>query len=87
MGKQSENNPFNQIENNANISSDEIFKVADSVKNANFSDEKNVRQLVRRLSKMAGKPVSKAKEDEIVEMITNQNIPMDMNSLQQMLKK
>ncbi|SET89920.1 Stage VI sporulation protein F [Salinibacillus kushneri] len=87
MGKQSENNLFNQIEDHTNISSDEVFKVADSVKNANFSDEKTVRQLIRRLSKMANRPLPKTKEDEIVEMITNQNIPMDMNSLQQMLKK
>ncbi|MRG86413.1 stage VI sporulation protein F [Salinibacillus xinjiangensis] len=87
MGKDSQNNLFGHIENNANISSNEILKVADSVKNADFSDEKTVRKLVRKLSKMANKPLPKAKEDQIVNMITKQNMPMDMNTLQKMLKK
>ncbi|GGC99624.1 ATP synthase [Pontibacillus chungwhensis BH030062] len=76
---------FEHLQNKANISPDEIMKVADSVKNANFKDEKTVRNLVKQLSKMAGKPVSKEKEDKIVKAITNNN--MDMNQLNQMFKK
>jgi hypothetical protein len=85
--RDSQNNIFGQIEKKANISASEILKVADSVKNANFSDEKTVRNLIRRLSKMANRPISQEKEDKIVEMITKQNIPMDMNTLQKMMKK
>jgi predicted transcriptional regulator len=87
VSKHSQNNIFGQIEKKSNISADEVFKVADSVKSANFSDEKTVRQLVKRLAKMANKPLPKEKEDKIVEMITKQNIPMDMSMLQKMLKK
>ncbi|QSS98474.1 stage VI sporulation protein F [Pontibacillus sp. ALD_SL1] len=76
---------FEHLQNKANISPDEIMKVADSVKNANFKDEKTVRNLVKQLSKMAGKPISKEKEDKIVKAITNNN--MDMNQLNQMFKK
>ncbi|WP_234998351.1 stage VI sporulation protein F [Salirhabdus sp. Marseille-P4669] len=87
MSKDPKNNIFGHIEKNSNINANEVFKVAESVKNANFSDEKTVRQLVRRLSKMANKPLPREKEDKIVEMITKQNVPMDMNTLQKMLKK
>ncbi len=76
---------FDHLQNKANISPDEIMKVADSVKGANFQDEKTVRNLVKQLSKMAGKPVSKEKEDKIVKAITENN--MDMNQLNQMFKK
>ncbi|SDJ67284.1 stage VI sporulation protein F [Sediminibacillus albus] len=78
---------FDQIQNNSNIKSDQIFKVADSVKNADFSDEKTVRRLVRQLAKMADKPLSKEKEDKIVKSITKNNMPTDMNSLSKLFKK
>ncbi len=87
MAKDPKSNIFGHIEKNSNISANEVFQVADSVKNANFSDEKTVRQLVRQLSKMANKPIPKEKEDQIVEMITKQNLPMDMGTLQKMMKK
>ncbi|KGX87973.1 stage VI sporulation protein F [Pontibacillus litoralis] len=76
---------FEHLEKSANISPEEVFKIADSVKNANFKDEQTVRDLVRRLSKLAGKPVSKQKEDKIVKAITENN--MDMNQLNNMFKK
>lgn len=81
------NNPFDKIQQNAGISPSEIYKVADSVKNADFSDEKTVRRLVRQLAKMAGKPISKEKEDKIVKSITNNNVPTDLNTLSQLFKK
>ncbi|MUK87261.1 stage VI sporulation protein F [Ornithinibacillus sp. L9] len=80
-------NIFDKIQNDTNIDPKDIYKVADSVKNADFSDEKTVRKLVRHLSKMAGKPVSKEKEDKIVQSITNNKVPMDMNALNQLFKK
>lgn len=78
---------FDKIQKNSNIRPDEIYKVADSVKHANFSDEKTVRQLVRQLAKMANKPLSKEKEDKLVESIAKNNVPADMNSLDSLFKK
>ncbi|OZU90102.1 stage VI sporulation protein F [Virgibacillus indicus] len=78
---------FDKIQKNANVNPDEIYKVADSVKNADFSDEKTVRRLVRHLAKLANKPISKEKEDKIVQSIVKNNMPMDMQSLNQIFKK
>lgn len=36
----------------------DIFKVANSVQNADFSDETTVRDLVNKLSQLANKPIS-----------------------------
>lgn len=80
-------NVFKNLQKNANIDPKQVYKVAEQVKNADFSDEKTVRKLVRHLAKMANKPVSKEKEDKIVKAITKNNMPMDMNTLNQMFKK
>ncbi|MFC7320705.1 stage VI sporulation protein F [Halobacillus campisalis] len=74
-------NIFDHLQNKANINPDDVYKVADSVKNADFTDEKVVRRLVKQLAYIANKPVSKQKEDKIVEAIIKQNIPLDMNTL------
>ncbi|SHF57057.1 stage VI sporulation protein F [Ornithinibacillus halophilus] len=83
----SDKNIFDKLQNDANIDPSQVYKVADQVKNADFSDEKTVRKLVRHLAKMANKPISKEKEDKIVKTITSNNMPMDMNTLNQMFKK
>ncbi|MDY0408324.1 stage VI sporulation protein F [Virgibacillus soli] len=83
----SNQNPFEKIKKQANLSPNEIYKVADSVKHADFSDERTVRQLIRQLAQMANKPISKDKEDQIVSMITSNNMPMDMQSLNKLFKK
>ncbi|KAB8138492.1 stage VI sporulation protein F [Gracilibacillus oryzae] len=80
-------NMFDQIQKKSNIKSDEILKVAQSVQNADFSDEATVRKLIRQLANMAGKPVSKEKEDKIVRAITNNNMPADINTLSKLFKK
>ncbi|WP_067725442.1 stage VI sporulation protein F [Oceanobacillus damuensis] len=77
---------FDKIQKNSNINPDDIFKVADSVKNANFSDEKTVRNLVRHLARMADKPLSKEKEDKIVQSIVNNKMPGDIQSLNHFFK-
>ncbi|MBU5466580.1 stage VI sporulation protein F [Virgibacillus sp. MSJ-26] len=82
-----QDNLFGKIQKNSSINPSEIYKVADSVKNADFSDERTVRKLIRQLARMANKPVSKEKEDKLVKTITNQNVPMDMQTLSQMFKK
>jgi len=79
-------NPFEKIEQHANIRPDDIYGIANSLKHADFSDERTVRQLVRRLSKLANKPISKAKEDKIVRAITQKNMPADMESLSKLFK-
>ncbi|MFD1850495.1 stage VI sporulation protein F [Oceanobacillus bengalensis] len=78
---------FDKIQQNSNINPEDIFKVADQVKHANLSDEKTVRGLVRHLAKLANKPLSKEKEDQIVQSIVKNKIPKDAQSLNQLFKK
>jgi len=77
---------FDKIQQNANISPDEVYKVAEAVKTADFSDERTVRNLVRHLSRLANKRISREKEDQIVASITKKNMPKDMNALNNLFK-
>lgn len=78
---------FDKIQQKANINPDEIFKVADSVKHADFTDEKTVRELIQRLSNLANKPVSKDKEDKIVEAIIKNKLPLNSNTMNNLFDK
>ncbi|MDL4840793.1 stage VI sporulation protein F [Aquibacillus rhizosphaerae] len=80
-------NMFDQIQKKSSINPEEILKVANSVQNADFSDEKTVRKLVKQLAQMADKPISKEKEDKIVKSIVSNKMPADMNTLSQLFKK
>ncbi|MDX8046111.1 stage VI sporulation protein F [Gracilibacillus sp. S3-1-1] len=79
-------NMFDQIQKKSNVQPDDIMKVAQSVQNADFSDEKTVRKLVKQLSSLAGKPVSKQKEEKIVKAIIGNQMPKDMNTLSKLFK-
>ncbi|CAM4106989.1 stage VI sporulation protein F [Bacillus manliponensis] len=82
-----DNNLFNNIEKESKVNKDDIFKLAASVQNANLRDEKVLRQLIHQVSVMAGRDVSKEKEDQIVNAIISNNMPADFSSLSKMFKK
>ena len=75
---------FKKIESSSNLDRSTIMNVAESVKNANFQDEKVVRNLIQQLTAMTGKSVNKKTEEQIVKAVTSQNMPLDMKGLNQM---
>lgn len=74
-------NLFKKIQDRTNINPEDIHAIADSVKHANFTDEETVRNLVKQLSNLANKPISKEKEEQIVQAITNNQFPSSLDSL------
>lgn len=78
---------MDQVEKKTNVRPDELFKLANSVSQANLKDEATVRQLVKQVAQLANKPVSKEKEDQIVHAIINNNAPKDFSSLAKMFNK
>ncbi|WP_017186922.1 stage VI sporulation protein F [Alkalibacillus haloalkaliphilus] len=78
---------FEHLNKKANISPEEIVQVAQSVQNADFSDERTVRRLVKQLARVANKPMSQQKEDQLVEMIVKKSDSIDYSTLQQIFKK
>ncbi|HWL12461.1 MAG TPA: stage VI sporulation protein F [Ureibacillus sp.] len=79
-------NPFfKQIENKTGVSMEEIFALANAIQHADFTNEKQVRKIIKRVSKVANKPVSKELEDQIVKSIVQDGSSLDLGKIQKML--
>jgi len=79
------NHFFKQIERKTGVSMEEIFALANAIQHADFTNEKQVRKIVRRVSQVANKPITKELEDQIVQSIIQNGESIDLNSIQRML--
>ncbi|NRD78459.1 stage VI sporulation protein F [Bacillus sp. BRMEA1] len=82
-----DNGFFKNIEKKTGVNMKDIFDLANSLQNANFKDEKTVRNVIKRVSQLANKPVSKDLEDQIVKTIVNDGKSLDLNTINKMLNK
>lgn len=82
-----DNGFFKNIEKKTGVDMNEIFALANSLQHANFKDEKTVREVIRKVSKIANKPVRKELEDQIVKSIINNGNQLDFNTISKMMDK
>ncbi len=82
-----DNGFFKNIEKKTGVNMKDIFDLANSLQNANFKDEKTVRNVIRRVSQIANKPVSKEMEEQIVKSIINDGKQLDFNTIAKMMNK
>lgn len=74
-------NFFKKVENKTNVNKETILALASRLQNANMKDEKTIREVIKEISTMTGKEVSKEKEDKIVTAILKDNIPTNIDKL------
>ena len=72
---------FNKIERKTNVKKDTIISLANKLQGDNMKNEDNLRDVIRELSNLTGKNVSKEQEDKIVKTIINDNIPKDFDKM------
>lgn len=82
-----DNHFFKNVEKKTGVNMNDIFELANSLQNANFKDENTVRGVIRRVSQLAGKPVSKETEDKIVQSIVADGKQLDFGTIAQMINK
>ncbi|WP_409291847.1 stage VI sporulation protein F [Peribacillus sp. SCS-26] len=82
-----DNNFFKNIEKKTGVNMKDVLELANSLQGANFSDEKTVRGVIKRVSKIANKPISSELEDKIVQSITKDGKNLDFNTISNMLNK
>ena len=70
---------FNRVEKKTNVNKDTIMSLARKLQNGNMKDEKVLREVIREISDMTGKEVSKEKEQTIIDSIINDKVPKDMD--------
>ena len=80
-----DNGFFKNIEKKTGVNMKDIFELANSLQNANFKDEKTVRGVIRRVSQIANKPVSRELEDKIVQSIIKDGKQLDLNTIANMM--
>lgn len=81
------NNFFKNLEQKTGVNMNEVLELANSLQNANFKDEATVRKVIKRVSKIANKPVNKEMEDKIVKSIVNDGNQLDFGTISNMLNK
>lgn len=76
-----EDNFFKKVEKKTHINKDTIFSLAAKLQKSNMQDENTIREVIRDLSNMTGKEVSKEKEEQIIDAIRKNKVPKDMNNM------
>lgn len=77
---------FKQVEKKTGVEFDEILALANAVQHANFGDERQVRKIVRRVSKLANKPISQKLEDKIVQSVLQDGKALDLSSIEKLMR-
>ncbi len=72
-------NLFKKIENKTKVNKDTIVSLASKLQKNNLKDETTLREVIKELSTMAGKNVSKEQEDKIVNAIVQDKVPKNLD--------
>ena len=72
---------FNKIEKKTNVNKESIMNLAKKLQGDNMKNEKNLREVIKELSLMTGKEVSKEQEDKIISTVINDKIPKDLDKM------
>lgn len=74
-------NFFKRVENKTNIDKKTIMSLAQKIQNNNMKDEKTLREVIKEISTMTGKEVTKEKEDKIINAIMKDNVPKNIDKM------
>lgn len=74
-------NFFKRVENKTNINKETILTLASKLQNSNMKDEKTIREVIKEISQLTNKEVTKEKEDKIVNAILKDNIPKNIDKM------
>jgi hypothetical protein len=82
-----DNGFFKNVEKKTGVNMKDILDLASSLQNANFRDENTVRNVIRKVSQIANKPVSREMEEKIVQSIIKDGKQLDFNTISKMINK
>ena len=72
---------FNKVEKKTNVNKETIMSLASKVQNSNMKDEKVLRELIKEISRVAGKEVSQEKTNKIIDAIVKDNVPKNLDEM------
>ena len=74
-------NFFKKVQNKTNIDKTTIIDLAQKLQNANMKDEETIRNVIKEISTITNKEVSKEKEDKIVNAILKDKVPTNIDKM------
>ena len=74
-------NFFKKVENKTNVKKSTILNLAQKLQGDNMKNEENIREVIRELSNMTGKEVTKEQEEKIISTIINDKVPNNIDKM------
>lgn len=72
---------FDKVEKKTNVGKETILNLASKLQQADLKNEGTLREVIRELGSMTGKPVSEEKENKIIEAVINDKVPKDIDKM------
>ncbi len=72
---------FDKVEKKTNVKKEDILKLAKSISGKDLNDERVLRSLIKDVARLANKPVSKEKEEKIINAVKKDKIPKNLNKI------
>ena len=72
---------FKKIEEKTNVDKDTIISLANKIQNNDLKNEKVLNELIDDLSKITNKEVTKEKRKKIIDTITNDMVPKNIDEM------
>ena len=72
---------FDKVEKKTNVKKEDILKLAKSISGKDLNDERVLRSLIKDVARLANKPVSKEKEEKIINAFKKDKIPKNLNKI------
>lgn len=72
-------NFFKKVEKKTNVDKNTILSLAEKLQKDNMKNEDALRDVIKEISVLTGKEVSKEKEDKIISTILNDKVPDNLD--------
>lgn len=72
---------FHKIEKKTNLNKETILSLANKLQQTDMKKEESIRDIIRDISNLTGKEVSKEKEEKIIHAILNNQVPNNIDKM------
>ena len=72
---------FDKVEKKTSVGKQTILDLASKLQKNDLKNESTLREVIKELSQMTGREISKEKEDKIIEAVVNDKVPKDIDKM------
>lgn len=74
-------NFFKRVEKKTNVDKKTILSLANKLQNSNMKDENTLHDIIKEISNLTGKEITKEKEEKIINTIKNDKVPNNVDKM------